>query len=167
MRLLVASTVVFLSALTGATLAFTGPQNTVVEHEEHAKFAVVVNGSNIGIEAERFDSRGEFSIVGENSNIIRKDAENLTWRQFLDRMPLGVQESEASDLCVEFSEREFCGEGATLVNGQENSLGQQISQGDTFLLVVSTEGWEDISNYLGSSSLPDRYKPFWLTGKEV
>lgn len=167
MRLLVASTVVFLSALAGATLGFTGLQNTGVEHEEHAKFAVVVNGSNIGIEADRFDSRDDFSIVGENSNIIRKDAENLTWQQFLDRMPLGVQESEASDLCVEFSEREFCGKGGTLVNGQENSLGRQISQGDTFLLVVSTEGWKNISQDFESSSLPDRYKPFWLTGEEV
>ena len=168
MKFKIVATIVFLSASLGAYAAFEDQQVREVDRTEYAKYAVVVNGSTVDIDSSEFDYSGDSFVLAEkNSNIIQKKSENLTWTKFVEEVPLGVENTSASDICVSFSETEFCGNGGVLVNGERENLDKDVEQGDTLVIVVSTRNWRDVTQYLGDTDLPERYRPFWLKGEKV
>lgn len=162
--------VIFVSAVVGAVLAFSSSEvENPDEVHQHAKFAVVTNGSNADMTSQKFQLNAEdVHLEGNRSHIVHKHAEGVTWARFLQTIPVEVGNSTASRLCVEVSRQETCGDGAVVLNGETSpNLSTGISQGDTLLVIVSTDGWGQISKDFRESELPEAYRPFWLNGREV
>lgn len=171
MRFKIAATVVFLSAITGAFIAFEPSQQPSQQYDRHAKFAVIQNGSVVDMSSQEFQMNAEdVKLEQGRSLIVETSSENMTWQRFLETMPVELSSPEASELCVTVLETEECGEGAVLLNGenvQGSEISTEISQGDTFLIVVDTESWKNVSQRFEDYKLPDKYKPFWLRGRSA
>lgn len=171
MRFKIAATVVFLSALSGAFIAFEPVQKPSQQYDRHAKFAVIQNGSVVDTSSQQFRmNTDDVKLEEDRSLIVETKSENVTWQRFIETIPVELSSPEASELCVTVLDSEKCGEGAVLLNGKEvqgPEFSTKISQGDTFLIVVDTENWRNVSQRFEEYSLPERYKPFWLRGRSA
>lgn len=170
MEFKIAATIIFISAITGSFLAFSGSEvDTSGDVHKHAKFAVVTNGSDVEMTSKKFQLNSEdVHLEANRSHIVHKHADGVTWNRFIETLPVEIRDSNASKLCVKVVEDESCGSGSIILNEDTSpDLDSEISQGDKLLVVVSTDRWEEISEDFMDSELPDAYRPFWLNGREV
>jgi len=71
-------------------------------------------------------------------------------------------------LCLEIYGNRSCGTGSLVLNGDFNpSLDQEISQGDSLLIVLDTKEWRDISKEYMNEQLPENYRPKIHRGRSV
>jgi hypothetical protein len=146
-------------------MAEIGPLNSA---HEHASFYVVVNGSEKDFTDEKFQFNSRYVHLENNkSNIVHKHAEGLTWEMFFQTINLSAS-TEDEELCLEIYGNSSCGNGSVVLNGELNaSMDQEISQGDSLLIILDTKNWRDISEEYMRKQLPEDYQPQDRRGRSI
>lgn len=134
---------------------------------DHALFYVVVNGSEMDFTDDRYQVNERYvHLESNNSNIVHKHAEGVTWKRFLLTINTSIS-SNGSTYCVESFNETRCGEGTLFLNNRfDPELGQEIKQGDKLVLIIGENHSERIPDYRGKQ-LPRAYKPQSSRGRRV
>lgn len=134
---------------------------------EHAMFYIVVNGSEKDLTSERFQLQEDYvHLEGNRSNIVHKHAEGVEWKDFLETINTSIDSGE--EFCIELYAENHCGDGKAVLNGVEDpDLSREITQGDSFLVIVETENMSDKVDEYMKRQLPRVYKPSGSRGKRV
>jgi len=142
-------------------------QNYRVVHE-HALFHIVVNGTEEDLSAEQFQLKAKKVHLENNmSDVVHKHRSGVSWQDFMESINVSVAEGKASDICLRIYEKERCGEGKVILNGEKADLDTEISQGDNFLIILDTTDMDsEIESYM-KLQLPNIFKPEASRGRRL
>jgi|AntRauMinimDraft_3_1070383.scaffolds.fasta_scaffold00159_6 hypothetical protein len=135
---------------------------------DHASFHVMINGTEKDFTDRKFQLNSRYVHLENNrSDIVHKHANGITWSMFFQTINLSTS-IENDRLCLEIYGNRSCGTGSLVLNGDFNpSLDQEISQGDSLLIVLDTKEWRDISKEYMNEQLPENYRPKIHRGRSV
>lgn len=135
---------------------------------DHALFHIVVNGTEKDLTDRKFQFNNRFvHLENNNSRIVHKHAEGVTWQMFLDTVNIDAYRN-GSQQCIEIYSNRSCGNGSVVLNGDFNaSLDKEISQGDNLLIIINTEEWNALTGIYMDQKLPKDYRPNKLRGRSV
>lgn len=123
----------------------------------HAMFFVSLNNSLLDFTGTEFQLNSRYvHLENNNSHIVHKHAEGVTWKKFLDTVNITLDREE--ELCVKVVQNISCGKGKVMLNGEEADLSSEIEQDDRLAIVLGSNVSETLLR-LKQYDLPERYKP--------
>lgn len=124
---------------------------------EHAQFFVVVNGTELDFTDDRYELNSKYvHLEGNQSTVVHKHAEGVTWEMFLDTINASINRSDGK-ICFNRFEERYCGEGR-MVFENNDTMSSGIDQGDKLVIVIGGDVNSTVEEYL-SKQLSRRFKP--------